>query len=315
MKKQPLIVVAGPTASGKSKTSVALAKAINGEIISADSMQVYKGMDIGTAKVTEEEMDGIPHHLIDVLAPDDSCSIARFQSMVKEAMADIYSRGKIPILAGGTGFYIQSIVYDINFEENPSDGTYRKSLEALVENGGAHELYERLKKVDPPSAEAIHSNNVKRVIRALEYYHETGEPISQHNQRERQRQSPYDVAFYVLTMDRELLYKRINERVDIMVEEGLVEEVKTLLGMGYGQELVSMQGLGYKEIVRYIKGDWSLEEAVEVLKRDTRRFAKRQLTWFRREKDVTWVDLGEFGHSVERVVKFMTKDIEENRIL
>jgi len=313
--KKPLIVIAGPTASGKTQTSVQLAKKINGEIISADSMQVYRGMTIGTAKVLSEEMEGVPHHMIDVLDPDDSCSIAKFQAMVKEAMEDIYSRGKVPILAGGTGFYIQSIVNDIEFEENESDKSYRTLLEKRAESGEENQLYEELKQIDPEAAIAIHENNIKRIIRALEYCHETGEKISEHNDRERQKTSPYNVGFYVLTMDREILYERINLRVDLMVKEGLIEEVDALLGAGYTEDLVSMQGLGYKEIVKYLKGEWTKEAAIEILKRDTRRFAKRQLTWFRREPLTKWVNLTELDLDIGSAVNFIAKDIEECKIL
>lgn len=313
--KKPLIVIAGPTASGKTQTSVQLAKAIGGEIISADSMQVYRGMTIGTAKVLPEEMAGVPHHLIDVLNPDDGCSIAKFQSMVKEAMTDIYSRGKVPILTGGTGFYIQAIVNDIDFEETVGDKTYRHELELKAEEGGGQALYDQLKLVDPESAKAIHENNYKRVIRALEYHHQTGEKISNHNQREKLKESPYNVAFYVLTMDRSVLYDRINRRVDAMVEGGLIEEVAGLLEEGYTPDLVAMQGLGYKEIIHYIQGTWSKEEAIEILKRDTRRFAKRQLTWFRREPLTQWVDLSELDHDLDAVLNFMLKDIVERKIL
>ena len=313
--KKPLIVVAGPTASGKTAVSVALAKALGGEVISADSMQVYRGMTIGTAKVLPEEMDGVPHHMIDVLDPDDGCSIAKFQSMVKAAIELIYSRGRVPILAGGTGFYIQSVVNDIDFTEDEGDRSYRDILEKRGMAGEGYLLHEELKAIDPQAAAAIHPNNVKRVIRALEYHHINGEKISEHNEREQKKTSPYDVAFYVLNMDREILYKRIDDRVDKMMEEGLVEEVKNLLDKGYAPSLVAMQGLGYKEIVNYSRGDWSLEEAVEILKRDTGRFAKRQLTWFRSEGNAKWVDVGALSYNVASIVEFILKEIEECRIL
>ena len=314
--KKPLIVIAGPTASGKTSTSVALAKRINGEIISADSMQVYRGMTIGTAKVSEEEMSGVRHHMIDVLNPDDAFSIAKFQKMVKEAMADIYSRGKVPILAGGTGFYIQAIVNDINFVESESDPIYRKSLEEQGQtSAGSQVLFAQLMAVDPESCAAIHMNNTKRVIRALEYYHLTGEKISVHNATEKNKTSPYKVGFYVLTMERDLLYQRINDRVDRMMADGLLEEVKELLDKGYDPSLVSMQGLGYKEIVAFLQGECSLQASVDLLKRDTRRFAKRQLTWFRREALSRWVDVTEFNYNIEGIVNFIVKDIEVNKIL
>ncbi len=315
MKKKPLIIVAGPTASGKTSVSIALAKALGGEVISADSMQVYKGMTVGTAKVTKEEMDGVVHHMIDVLEPDEACSIAKFQGMVKEALASIYSRGKVPILAGGTGFYIQSIVNDVDFEENEEDKSYRQALEARALAGEGQGLYELLQSVDPNAAVAIHPNNIKRVIRALEYHHLTGECISLHNERESNKTSPYATAFYVLQMDRDILYERINRRVDQMMADGLLEEVKALLKQGYDRTLVSMQGLGYKEFMPYIDGCTSLDAAVELLKRDTRRFAKRQLTWFRRESQAKWVDVGQYDYNVVRIVDFILKDIESSKIL
>lgn len=314
--KRPLIVIAGPTASGKTSLSVQLAKAINGEIVSCDSMQVYKDMTIGTAKVLPEEMGGVPHHMIDVLEPDDGCSIVRFQAMVKEALADIYSRGKVPILAGGTGFYIQAIVKDIDFDENESDRAYRNGLEEIAKTEeGKRKLHDQLLDLDPESGDAIHANNSKRVIRALEFYHQTGQKISDHNAKEKEKVTPYNVGFYVLTMDRERLYERINHRVDLMIEDGLVEEVQGLLDKGYDQGLTSLEGLGYKEIIRYLKGDWTLEEAIEVLKRDTRHFAKRQLTWFRREPLTNWVDLTYFDYNVAEALNFILKDIEEKQIL
>lgn len=313
--RKPLIIIAGPTASGKTSVSVKLAQAINGEIISADSMQVYRGMTIGTAKVLPEEMDGVRHHLIDVLEPDDGCSIARFQSMVKEALEDIYRRGKVPILAGGTGFYIQAIVNDVDFREDEGDRHYREQLEKRAQADGGEALYQVLLQVDPEAARTIHRNNVKRVIRALEYHYISGERISDHNARQQKKTSPYKAGFYVLSMDREILYDRINSRVDLMIEQGLIDEVETLLNKGYDPSLVSMQGLGYKEIVRYLTGQWSLDEAVEILKRDTRRFAKRQLTWFRRESDAKWVDVTALGYNVASIVDFIVKDIEECKIL
>ena len=312
---KPLIVIAGPTATGKSKLAVRLAKEIQGEIISADSMQVYKGMDIGTAKVTSEEMEGIRHHLIDVLNPDQGCSIAWFQKMVKEAMADIYARGKVPILAGGTGFYIQSIIYDVTFTDQEADYSYRNSLEKMAENGDKALLFSMLEAVDPDSAKSIHMNNIKRVIRALEYHHLTHEPISLHNEREKEKQTPYNLGFYVLNMDREKLYTRINHRVDQMMDEGLVQEVKTLLEQGYDKSLVSMQGLGYKEIIGYLEGAYDLDYAIDLLKKGTRHFAKRQLTWFKREKNVNWVNLDDHNHDLKEVIKYIVKDIEVLKFL
>ncbi len=288
--KQPLIIIAGPTATGKSAAAVSVAKKIGGEVISADSMQVYRGMDIGSAKITEEEMQGVPHHLIDVLDPTEDFNVTIFQKMAKEAIQDIYERGHIPIICGGTGFYIQSVLYDIDFTEEETDLTYRHELEQIAAEQGTAILYERLKAVDPDSCESIHENNVKRVIRALEYFHETGEPISKHNAEQRAKEEAYDAKFFVITDERASMYARIDRRVDKMVEAGLVEEVQKLKEKGIPRTAVSMQGLGYKEIYDYLNGDCTLEEAIYTIKRDTRHFAKRQLTWFKREPSVIWID-------------------------
>ena len=292
--KEPLIVLTGPTASGKTALSIELAKAIGGEIISADSMQVYRQMDIGTAKIRPEEMEGIPHYLVDVLEPDDPFNVVVFQQMAKAAMKKIRENGHIPIIVGGTGFYIQAILNDIDFKENEDDG-YRSHLEAMAaSDGGPERLYEMLKEVDPESKEKIHCHNTKRVIRALEYFHQTGQKISEHNEQESRKESPYNFAYFVLNRPREVLYERIDQRVDQMMEEGLVQEVRRLKDRGYDRSLVSMQGLGYKEILAYFDGELSLEEAVYILKRDTRHFAKRQLTWFKRERDVLWLDQSKY---------------------
>lgn len=288
--KKPIIILTGPTAVGKTALSIALAKAIDGEIISADSMQVYKQMDIGSAKITKDEMEGVPHHLVDVLDPQEGFDVCRFQSMAKEALAGIYERGRVPIVVGGTGFYIQALLYDIDFTETKEDTAYRRELSELARTKGNHVLHEMLKQVDPESAEAIHENNVKRVIRALEFYQETGEKISAHNEQQRLHESPYQFCYFVLTDDRKILYERIDERVDLMLEQGLVAEVQALKEQGCRADTVSMKGLGYKEILAYLDGQISLEEAVYIIKRDTRHFAKRQLTWFRRERDVIWLD-------------------------
>lgn len=288
--KKPIIILTGPTAVGKTALSIALAKAIDGEIISADSMQVYKQMDIGSAKITKDEMEGVPHHLVDVLDPREGFDVCRFQSMAKEALAGIYERGRVPIVVGGTGFYIQALLYDIDFTETEEDTAYRRELSEIARTEGNHALHEMLKQVDPESAEAIHENNVKRVIRALEFYQETGEKISAHNEQQRLHESPYQFCYFVLTDDRKTLYDRIDERVDLMLEQGLVAEVQALKEQGCRADMVSMKGLGYKEILAYLDGQISLEEAVYIIKRDTRHFAKRQLTWFRRERDVIWLD-------------------------
>lgn len=313
--KQPLIVLTGPTAVGKTSLSISLAKAVNGEIISADSMQVYKKMDIGSAKIRSEEMQGIPHYLVDVLEPEEEFHIVKFQQMAKKAMEDIYSRGKIPILVGGTGFYIQAVTKDIDFTEAQQENDYRKELEALAEEKGGEHLHEMLRKVDPVSADAIHAHNVKRVIRALEFYNQNGSPISAHNEEQKQHESPYNLAYFVLNMPRELLYERIDLRVDQMMKEGLLEEVSRLKEEGCHRGMVSMQGLGYKEILAYLDGEYPLEETVRILKRDTRHFAKRQLTWFRREKDTIWMNKDEFDYNEDRILDEMLKVCRDRGIL
>ena len=309
--KKPLIILTGPTAVGKTKASIELAKALNGEIISADSMQVYKHMDIGSAKIRSEEMDGIKHYLIDELEPDEEFHVVRFQQMAKAAMEEIYAKGKVPIVVGGTGFYIQALLYDIDFTENEEDTSYRTELESIADEKGADHLYEMLRDVDPESADAIHANNVKRVIRALEFYKLTGQKISEHNEKERLKESPYDFCYFVLNDDRKLLYDRIDLRIDKMLEEGLLEEVTTLKNKGYTKDMVSMQGLGYKEILDYLNGECSLDEAIYILKRDTRHFAKRQLTWFRRERDVIWVDKDNYDHDEGKILDVMLTHVKE----
>ena len=302
MKKKPLIILTGPTAAGKTAASIALAQKINGEIISADSMQVYRHMDIGTAKITPEEMDGVRHYLVDEITPDTPFHVYEFKKMAEQAMEKIYQNGKIPIVVGGTGFYIQALLYDVDFCEEEGDHRYRHELEALAAKEGAKHLHQMLQDVDSASAEAIHANNIKRVIRALEYYHETGVPISQHNSQQRQKESPYQFLYVVLTMDRGKLYARINQRVDLMVEQGLFAEMKSLLDCGYTKDLVSMQAIGYKELFPYFEGEITKEKAIDDIKKDTRHFAKRQLTWFRRERDVVFIDKDEYA-SEEDVVK------------
>ena len=306
---KPLIILTGPTAVGKTELSIALAKSIGGEIISADSMQVYKYMNIGTAKIRSEEMDGVPHHLIDILEPDVAFNVAMFKDLAKSAVEDIYSRGRIPILVGGTGFYIQALLYDIDFSEEDSNTSIRKELEILAEIKGAAFLHEKLREVDPESAEQIHANNVKRVIRALEYYQLHGEKISTHNETERHKESPYDFLYFVLTHDRQVLYERIEKRIDQMIDHGLISEVDNLLKKGYDSSLVSMQGLGYKELIPYLQKKCTLDEAIYVLKRDTRHFAKRQLTWFRRERNVRWLDKS-LVSSDEEILKEILNTIE-----
>ena len=312
--KKPLIVLTGPTAVGKTKLSLSLAKAVNGEIISADSMQVYRYMDIGSAKIHPGEMEGVPHHLIDVLEPSEDFNVVRFQTMALEAMEDIYARGRLPVLTGGTGFYIQSVVKGIDFAENDDDTACRRRLEALANERGDEYLHSCLCQADPVSGASIHPNNRKRVIRALEYYEKTGRPISAHNEQERQKESPYQYAYFVLNEERGRLYEKIEQRIDQMMERGLLEEVKALHRMGYTKDMVSMQGLGYKELLSYLDGTCSLEEAVYTLKRDTRHFAKRQLTWFRRERDVIWLEKEAFDGREDKILEYMLSVCEEKGI-
>ena len=315
MMKKPLIVLTGPTAVGKTKLSIALAKAVGGEIISADSMQVYQYMDIGSAKIMPEEMEGVKHYLIDELLPEEEFNIVRFQSMAKAALDEIYANGQIPIIAGGTGFYIQALLYDIDFNHQDADEAYRKELEEYANAHGNDALHARLKEIDPVSAEKIHANNVKRVIRALEYYKLTGNPISEHNEAELQKESPYNFAYFVLTDDRENLYSRIEKRVAIMMNQGLLNEVQRLKDMGYHRQMVSMQGLGYKEILDYLDGKCTLEEAVATIKLETRHFAKRQLTWFRREREVQWLDKSKFNYDEDAVLDEMCRILTDKGII
>ncbi len=310
--KHPLIILAGPTAVGKTALSLKLAKAVDGEIISADSMQVYRHMDIGSAKIRPEEREGIPHHLIDILEPEEEFHVVRFQQMAKDTLAGVYRRGRVPALVGGTGFYIQAVLYDIDFRENDEGRALRQELEEIAVRKGNACLHSMLEEVDPMSARAIHENNVKRVIRALEFYKLTGQKISEHNETERQKEAAYDACYFVLTDKREKLYSNIEERVDNMLASGLVEEVEALRDMGCTKDMVSMQGLGYKEILSYLEGEVSLERAVYLIKRDTRHFAKRQLTWFRREKDVVWIHKDDFHYDEDAMLEFMLDYFRKN---
>ncbi len=309
-----LIILTGPTAVGKTALSIGLAKAVNGEIISADSMQVYKKMDIGTAKITAAEMQGVKHHLIDILDPSEDFNVVLFKEYALKAMEDIYSQGRIPIVVGGTGFYIQALLYDIDFEENDNDMSYREELQNLASLHGNNYIHDMLGKVDPESAEKIHANNVKRVIRALEFYKKTGTKISEHNETESQKKSPYNFEYFVLCDDRAKLYDKIDRRIDIMLEDGLVDEVRGLVAEGYDRSLVSMQGLGYKEIIDYLQGRCSFDEAVYTLKRDTRHFAKRQITWFKREKHVTWVNKNEYESEAD-ILEYMLERLRVKEII
>lgn len=310
--KPKLIIVTGPTAVGKTDLSVALAKRINGEIISADSMQVYKHMNIGTAKITKEEMQGVPHFLIDELEPTEDFNVVLFQELALKYMKEIYERNHIPIIVGGTGFYIQAVLSDIDFKENDEDNSIRLELMQIAKEKGASYLHDMLRRIDEKSAETIHENNVKRVIRAIEFYRQTGLKMSEHNEEQRQNESPYDYQYFVLTNDRQVLYERIEQRIDKMLEAGLVDEVKSLVDAGLDKRYISMQGIGYKEIIDYLNGDISYEEAVYILKRDTRHFAKRQLTWFKREKDVIWMDYSEYDNDKNKILEAMIKKIGEH---
>ena len=310
MEKQKLVVITGPTAVGKTKLSIEFAKRTGGEIISADSMQVYKYMDIGTDKIKPDAMQGVPHHLIDIIDPKEDFNVFIFQKLVKEAIKDVASRGHLPIIVGGTGFYIQAVLYDIDFTETDEDMTLRRQLEERVRTEGVHVLHQELAKVDPESARIIHENNSKRVIRALEYYKKTGRPISEHNSEQRQAESPYDSLYFVLNDKRENLYSRIDKRVDEMIAEGLEEEVRSLLPLNIPRTATSMQGLGYREMLGYIDGEYDLDRAVYLIKRNTRHFAKRQLTWFRRERDVIWIDKDRFDYDNELILKEMLKYYE-----
>lgn len=304
----------GPTAVGKTAASIGLAKAVAGEIISADSMQVYRGMDIGSAKISRKEMDGVRHYLVDVLEPEEEFNVVKFQRLARQAAEEIYSRNKIPIVVGGTGFYIQALLYDIDFTENDGDISLRQELEKTAEEKGPEYLHQLLQEVDPQAARDLHPNNIKRVIRALEFYRQTGQKISEHNRKERAKESPYRYAYFVLTDDRARLYDRIDRRVDAMMEAGLLEEVRSLRDRGVKRTCTSMQGLGYKELYACLEGECSLDEAVRIIKRDTRHFAKRQLTWFRRERDVIWLDKGRFLQDEGRILQEMLRCLKEKQI-
>ncbi len=314
MNRPPLVVLTGPTAVGKSDLSIKLCKAIGGAVISADSMQVYKHMDIGSAKIMPEEMEGIDHYLIDCLEPEEAFNIVSFQMMAKEALEQIYAQGKIPVIVGGTGFYIQSLLYDIAFTDECEHSEIREELEREAEEIGAHAMHEKLKDIDPVSYETIHENNIKRVIRAIEYYRINHKPIAEHNQEEREKESAYNSAYFVLNDNRQVIYDRIDRRVDVMLEKGLVEEVRALKNRGCTRDMISMQGLGYKEILDYLNGDCSLERAIYLIKRDSRHFAKRQLTWFKREKDVIWIDKQEFDRDDDRILAYILQRLKDMKI-
>lgn len=307
--KIPLVVIVGPTAVGKTDTAIIVAQKIGGEIISADSMQIYRHMDIGTAKPNRDEMKGIKHYMIDIVNPEEEFSVADFQRIAKAYIEDINKRGKLPIVVGGTGLYINSLVYNLDFTETISDPELRENLRELARERGNEYLHEMLKRVDPEAAEKLHPNDIKRIIRALEVYHCSGKPMSQYHRTIKKEEVPYDLAMVGLRMNRKDLYRRIEQRVDKMIEEGLVEEVRELLDRGCTRDMTSMQGLGYKEIIGYLEGEYSLEEAVSILKRDTRRFAKRQFTWFGRDDRIFWIDVEKYS-SREEIADLIVKYVK-----
>lgn len=316
LNKQKLIIISGPTASGKTDLSINLAKEINGSIISADSMQVYKGMDIGSAKITKEEMQGIKHYLIDVLDPHEEFNIVLFKQFAENDIKLINHDNKIPIIVGGTGFYIQALLYDIDFSEEASeDKNIRDELSLLAKEKGNEYIHELLKDIDLKSYETIHPNNVKRVIRALEFYKKTGKKISDHNEEQKTKESPYNYKYFVITKNKEHLYQDIDKRVDIMIEKGLVNEVMELKNKGLSREYVSMQGLGYKEILAYLENEITLDEAIEIIKRDTRHFAKRQLTWFNRERNVVFINKDDFDNDNEKILDFIKEQLKSESII
>lgn len=312
--KENLFMIVGPTAIGKTGVSIALTKALNGEIISADSMQIYKYMDIGTAKVKKEEMEGIPHYLVDIINPDQDFTVSNYKDCAKKIITEIHSRGKLPIVVGGTGLYINSLIYDLNFTKVASDNKLRIELEKIGDKYGNKFLHNKLKKIDEESARKIHENDRKRTIRAIEIYKVTGKPMSLHNKNFRKPNNDYNLTIIGLNMDRERLYQRINNRVDLMVSDGLLEEVKNLLNMGYDKNMISMQGIGYKEIIMYLEGHIELDKSIEIIKRGSRNYAKRQLTWFRRNKTINWMnvdDFADFNSLVKNIIyNFETKNFK-----
>lgn len=306
MKK--IVIISGPTAVGKTNISIKLAKAINGEIISADSMQVYKGLDIGSAKISVNEMDGIKHHLIDVLDPKEKFDVTIFQKLATKAIDEITSQGKIPIIVGGTAFYIQALLYGIDFTEENHDFSYREALDEESED----DLYEKLLLIDPEYALSTHKNNKKRVIRALEYHHFTGKKFSEYNAEQAQKEAIYNFNYFVLDDIRELIYENINKRVEIMFNNGLLDEVIQLKNLGLTSTDNSMQGIGYKEVLSYLNNECSIEDAKELIKKNTRHFAKRQLIWLRKEPDTIFINKSDYNHDDNLILDYMLKRINEN---
>ena len=301
--KPRVLVISGPTASGKSGLAVRLAGRRNGEIISADSMQVYRGMDIGTAKIRPEEMQGIPHHMIDIYDPAETCSVADYKEAASRCLQEILERDHLPVIVGGTGFYIHALLYDTDFSGQEDTERIREELEKIRQTRGPEVLWQMLQASDPASAAAIHPNNVKRVMRALEFLHTTGGRISEHNEEQRKKESPYDFIYLAIRRDRQELYRDIDRRVDLMMEEGLAEEVRRLVQAGCRPDMVSMQAIGYKQLLAWMDGRCSLEEAVDAVKKESRHYAKRQMTWLRREHNITWID----GPSLEEAESVMEK--------
>ncbi len=308
--KKPLIVIAGPTGVGKTSLSIGLARRINGQIISADSMQVYRGMDIGTAKIKPGEMQGIKHHMIDISDPLQPFNIREFKNRSTECIDEVLHEGCIPIVVGGTGFYIKALVYDTQFndEDENESAAVREELNEIFEKNGKDALYGILKELDPQAAALIHPNNVKRVMRAIEFHRLHNSPISEHNLNENKKESPYEFSFFVISDERERLYERIDKRVDIMMAEGLLEEVKALKAKGLDKSHVSMQGIGYRQMLSYLDGEMSLDDTIELIKRESRRYAKRQLTWFRAQDFVKWVNRREFNDDEEAMIEYMIRE-------
>lgn len=310
MKKIPLVILTGPTAVGKTNLSIQLAKKMNMEIISADSMQIYKYMDVGSAKVTEDEMNGVKHYLIDEVTPDYNFSVSEFQERANDYINQIVKKGKLPLVTGGTGLYLNSLIYNMDFAKSDADNELREMLRVELEENGIDYMYEKLKSLDEEAANRIHKNNTKRVIRAIEVCM-SGKKMSDFS-NDLKLNEKYEPIIIVLNRDREHLYRRINKRVDIMISQGLEDEVKTLLNMGYSSDLVSMQGIGYKEIIKYLNNEYTYEEAIEIIKRDSRRYAKRQLTWFRRYENAKWFDLDNYNDEkilLDDVISYIEKKV------
>ncbi|WP_138205838.1 tRNA (adenosine(37)-N6)-dimethylallyltransferase MiaA [Haloimpatiens lingqiaonensis] len=306
-----LVIIAGPTAVGKTNISIKVAKKIHGEIISADSMQIYKYMDIGSAKITHEEMQGVPHYMIDEVEPSEEFSVAEFKNKAEEYIQESYSKDKVPMIVGGTGLYINSVIYNYNFTNTDKDEEYREYLNALAEEKGKEYIHSMLKEIDMDSWERLFPNDLKRVVRALEVFKSTGKTIGEFTKEQEKNlyDIPYDLKYYVLNMNREELYDRINRRVDIMFEKGLMDEVIKLRNMGYNSNMQSMKGIGYKEILYYLEGNISLDEAIYLIKKGSRNYAKRQLTWFRKDPRAIWINKEDFKNE-EEIINFIINDIK-----